>query len=115
MRKQKICIDFDGVIHPYRTKWQGEDIIPDPAEPEMVTFLEGLRKEYQVIVWSSRARTEKGVDAIKKWLSENHIEVDGITRDKIPALLYIDDRAIRFNGKTEGLMEEIRNFKPWNR
>ena len=34
---------------------------------------------------------------------------------KPPALVYVDDRAICFDGHTETLFDKIVNFKPWNK
>ena len=44
-------------------------------------------------------------------LKKYNIEVDGIGCEKPPAIVYIDDRAICFNGDTANLAEQVRNFK----
>ena len=33
--------------------------------------------------------------------------------EKPPAICYVDDRAICFDGNTDGLIEKIVNFKSW--
>lgn len=34
--------------------------------------------------------------------------------EKPPAIVYIDDRAICFDGNADTLLEKIKKFKPWN-
>ena len=34
---------------------------------------------------------------IEDWLKEHDIEVDGMTAEKLPAEIYIDDRAFKFD------------------
>lgn len=41
--------------------------------------------------------------------------MDEVTDKKVPAILSVDDRTICFDGKPEGLLEKIKNFKPWNK
>ena len=61
-------------------------------------MIEKLRKKYRLIVVSSRCREMKGKAAVQKWLKEQEIEVDGVTNEKEPALVYVDDRALTFDG-----------------
>ena len=57
----------------------------------------------------------KGKAAVQKWLKEQEIEVDGVTNEKEPALVYVDDRALTFDGDVEKLQEQISGFKPWHK
>lgn len=50
-----------------------------------------------------------------QYLDKHEIEVDGIMAEKPPAICYIDDRAICFDGHPETLLEKVQNFKPWNK
>lgn len=116
MGKQKICIDFDGVIHLFIQPWISEDIIPDLPVSGIKEVIDQLRKlGYEVVVMSSRALTEKGKTAIRDYLNKYNITVDDIVSEKIPAMVYVDDRCIQFTGNTTGLVDQIINFKPWNR
>ena len=45
------------------------------------------------------------------WLREHAIEVDEVCEHKPPALVYVDDRAIRFRGDWDQLLTEIREFR----
>lgn len=52
--------------------------------------------------------------AVRRYLRDNGITVDDVMMEKPPAVCYIDDRAICFDGHPETLLEKIVNFKPWN-
>lgn len=113
--KKTIALDFDGVIHKYTSKWVSEDVIPDEPVDGIKEFIDDLNKTYRVVIYSARAKTEKGKEAMKKWLKENDITIEKIYYEKPMAFVYIDDRAIRFDGNVNGLKEQIDNFVPWNK
>lgn len=114
--KKTVCFDFDGVIHSYTSGWCGAANIPDIPMP-------GIRKEfekldeagYYIAICSSRAQYKEGRDAIWDWLEENGLRdfVDSVTAEKPPALVYVDDRGMKFEGVCPGLADKIMNFKSW--
>lgn len=110
-----VVFDFDGVIHSYTSGWQGSDAaIPDPPVSGIKEAIDHIRAAgYRVVVVSTRCRSVEGQYAIAHWLRENGIEVDNITSEKPPAVCYVDDRAITFDGHPETLLERIVNFRPW--
>ncbi|MBW3598028.1 MAG: hypothetical protein KY475_12215 [Planctomycetes bacterium] len=110
-RRPTICLDFDGVIHSHRSGWKGEATIPDPPTHGAARAIERLRERYRVVVHSPRCRTEEGRRAIARWLKRHEIEVDDICEHKPPALLYLDDRAVRFNGDWEEAIAAISDFR----
>lgn len=65
------------------------------------------------MVVSTRCSTAEGMGAVRRYLRDNGIEVDSVQMEKPPALCYIDDRAIRFDGHPETLAEKVRNFRTW--
>lgn len=114
--KRTVVFDFDGVIHSYFSGWKGVDVIPDKPVAGIKEAIEEIRREgYHVSVVSSRAAAAEGVEAIQKYLDKHGIEVDSISSVKLPAICYIDDRAICFDGNPSSLLEKIRSFKPWNK
>lgn len=96
-----IVFDFDGVIHSYTSGWQGVDNVPDPPLKLGVELAKELKDlGYNLVICSSRATTDAGKMAIEKWLSDNNLSelFTEVTCIKVPALCYIDDRAVPFNG-----------------
>ena len=112
--KKTVVFDFDGVIHSYKSGWQGQTIIPDePVEGIKEAIAKIRTAGYEVVVVSTRCETYFGQLAISDYLKTHGIKVDRIMKEKPPALVYIDDRAICFDGKSGELLEKIEKFKPW--
>lgn len=112
--KQTVVFDFDGVIHSYKSGWQGPTIIPDePVEGIKEAIAEIRAAGYEVVVVSTRCESLEGQNAISEYLKKHGIEVDRIMKEKPPAIVYIDDRAICFDGKADSLLEKIQRFQPW--
>lgn len=110
-----VIFDFDGVIHSYDSGWLGADIIPDVPVPGIKEAIDEIRAAgYTVVVLSARCH-QGGIEAIKNFLNENEIIVDDVVRDKVPAILQVDDRCICFDGKPENLLKKIQGFQPWNK
>lgn len=113
-----VVFDFDGVIHSYTSGWQGVDNIPDPPVPGIKECLKAVKEAgYQVAIVSTRCAEEVGTQAILKYLEKWEMVryVDMVRKEKPPAIVYVDDRAICFDGHPETLLEKIQNFKPWNK
>ena len=113
--KQTVVFDFDGVIHRYDSKWSGVENISDLPVTGVKEAIDEIRKEYEVVIVSSRSSTPEGSIAIEKWLHKYDIVVDRICSEKPPAIVYIDDRAITFDGDPSTLLSKIKEFKPWNK
>ena len=114
--KPTIIFDFDGVINSYTSGWQGHaEIIPDPPVPGIKAAIEEIRKEFRVVIVSSRCSHPGGIMAIKLWLQKYGITVDDINATKPPAHITVDDRAITFDGHPETLLDRINEFQVWNR
>lgn len=114
--KQTVVFDFDGVIHSYKSGWRGANIIPDPPVPGIGKAITDIREAgYEVIVVSTRCAEPAGYEAVRAWLMDNGIEVDAVLMEKPPAIAYIDDRAICFDGHPEKLLGRIKAFVPWNK
>ena len=114
MGKYTVVFDFDGVIHSYTSGWKGAVVIPDPPVPGIKEAIAEIRAAgYEIVVVSSRCVTGAGVNSIQSWLDSYGIEVDGIACHKPPAIVYVDDRALYFDGNPKTLLGKITNFKPW--
>ncbi len=112
--KKTVVFDFDGVIHSYTSGWKGQSVISDPPVPGIKEAIAEIRSAgYEVVVVSTRCASLMGHGSVSAWLHDHGIEVDGVMMEKPPAIVYIDDRAICFDGKPEGLLEKIEGFDPW--
>jgi len=124
--KPIICLDFDGVIHSYTSGWQGATNIPDPPVEGAIEFMaDALRLGYDVVIHSSRARYWGGIRAMRQWLRQVSgmmwydtmdvgLEMVRFVRWKPPAIVTIDDRAIRFTG-TFPSPKDAAAMLPWNK
>lgn len=115
---QTVVFDFDGVIHSYKSGWKGATVIPDPPTEGIEDVLKELKQwGYTIVVSSSRCNTPESSQAVNDWMLQHNLlkYVDLITDKKPPAVCYVDDRAVNFNGHTEGLVQKITNFEPWHK
>lgn len=71
--KPILCLDFDGVIHSYTSRWQGAAVIPDPPVPGALEFIVKALETYEVAIFSSRSHQWGGKRAMKHWLRDNLI------------------------------------------
>jgi len=122
-----LCLDFDGVIHSYKSGWQGARNTPDDPVPGAFEFMwSALNSGWDVVIHSSRARHFGGIRAMRKyikkhaegawWETAGHRGLEDLrfVRWKPAALVTLDDRAVTFNGKWPSL-NALRKFKPWNK
>ena len=116
-----IAIDFDGVIHKYSGGWKDGSIYDEPVEGAFQSIRALMDKGYSVFVFSTRSPHQ-----INRWINGyllthdmyydsifsnygyiaevipfwkkfwNKPNVLGITKRKLPAQAYIDDRAVLF-------------------
>jgi hypothetical protein len=105
-RVQTVAVDFDGVIHRYSRGWQDGTIYDEPI-PGAIDGLRRLQQRYAVFVFTSRE-----VEQVVPWLEAQGLDVaaDGppypafwnsqdqvlVTNRKLPAVAYVDDRAVLF-------------------
>ena len=114
-----IAVDFDGVLHSYSSPWVDEQTIPDPPVPGAIEWLRTMHEKFTVVIFTTRGRTTQGQQAVHAWLIEHGLEprtaLDiAVDWKKPPALVYLDDRAIRFEG-TFPTADEIHAARPWNK
>jgi len=125
-KRYTVSVDFDGVIHEYCTPWINAHTIPDRPVPGAIEWLFHTIQKMDIVIFSTRCKTWRGRRAMKAWL-KNHAEgvwwpsPDSIGLEevkfsytKLPALVYIDDRAFRFEGFFPTI-EQIHKLKPWNK
>lgn len=116
---KNVCVDFDGTIIP----WGDLNVETEPF-PGVCAAMQQLRMaEFRIFIFTSRmskrwwklAYKEQGFPNsqsfgasqklyIMKFLEKWAIPYDEITAEKVPALVYFDDRAIRIR---EGMPLEL--------
>lgn len=94
-------VDFDGVVHSYDNGFQGGRIYGDLV-PGALTALQRLHDQgYEVVIFTTRGGDRKLKRGVEEWLTAKRdvASLDFpiiVTNEKLPAIAYIDDRAIRF-------------------
>lgn len=123
-----VAVDFDGVIHTYERGW-GDGTIYGDFMPGAVVGLSRLMSNYAVFVHTTRNasqvarwiedRSGHGIECTtqihplpwkrKFWNQRGYLLV---TNRKLPAIAYIDDRAIRFENWDQALADLASGGRP---
>ena len=128
MKKEEkiIAIDFDGVIHSFKSGWTGFNKISDKPTKGAIKWLSNFIKQYciknnyKIVIFSSRCETYQGKRLIKNWLKNNglplsYIKILTFSYMKPFAHVIVDDRVICFDGSFKNLTKKIINFSPWHK
>jgi len=111
--KNNILLDLDNVVHDMN-KYDDNKIDGKPVEgaKEWIDKLRDAGKHIYILSARSCRDFESKKEMIEKWLDKNGIYYDEVVDKKIPASVFIDDRAIAFHGDWEDAYNEAVNFKP---
>ncbi len=104
-----VCLDFNGVLDTY-TGWKGRGDEYPPREG-VKEFLAALKEEgYHIVVVSAIP-----YGFVRDWAERYGLAhlVDEFTNRKPAAHVYVDDRAVRFDGDYEATLQAIREFRPY--
>lgn len=116
-----ICIDFDGVLHFYKRPFTPQ--LGPPIQGAAEATQELYRQGHTLIIFTTRGEAE-----IIAWLSANGFKWHFInfnpedTQLQYPtgnpgkprADVYIDDRALKFDGNWVQTLQQLKTFRPWN-
>lgn len=107
--KKTIAVDFDGVLNNYIGYDKNNLFTPRDGVED---FLIELNKEFDIIIFSTREKSK-----IIKWLEKYHLDkyITLVTNEKPPAVAYIDDRAIRFNGSYKECLNNLTVNAYWQK
>lgn len=130
-KRYTIAVDFDGVIHQYVSSWEAPWVITDPPMPGAFEWLAAMVAKFRVVINSSRFTPQyvqhgkvinpqaRALAALAAWFDAHGLPAH--VRDQLvvwsqpgkpAALVYIDDRAFRFEGAFP-TAAEIHKLKPW--
>lgn len=119
--KPTVALDFDGVIHAYSKGWH-DGTAYDPPFPGAIEAIKALMGRYTVYVFSTREPEQ-----IQDWFGQHGEQIVtelipadqqfwtkqgvlGIAKHKVVAYVWLDDRALRFNGSWATALEDIDNL-----
>lgn len=102
-----VAVDFDGVANLY-TGWQGKEELFDhrPGFPQFLIDIHNMG--YSIVIHSTRDPRK-----LRDWFNARSLRYDLITIAKPIAIVYIDDRAIKFNGNYLTTALEVKCFKTY--
>ena len=108
--KKLISIDFDGVIHDYQNGWQDGDINGKPMDRAFENILKLKDNGFDIAIFSTRNSVEGQILKMKEWFLDNKMQIEDVADLLFPvskpkALVYIDDRALRFTN-----WQDIRKY-----
>ncbi|MFH0853419.1 MAG: hypothetical protein V1853_03360, partial [bacterium] len=102
--RRRLAIDFDGVIHKYSRGFDDGTIYDPPVAGTRQTLTK-LREKWWIFIYTVRADTKKGKQAIEQYLKKYKIPFDEIVSHKPVAFAYIDDRAIHFKNWSQSVKD----------
>jgi len=104
-----ICIDFNGVIDTF-AGWNGS-VEDYPPAPNAEWFLEYVRKQFATVIILTATRP---YTLVEDWFIKYELDhlIDYVTNVKVPAVCYVDDRAVLHDGDFYHTLVDIERFKP---
>lgn len=101
----KIAVDFDHTIYdrPEKEAYLGE--LKGSPLPGAIEALEELMADNDVYVLTARPDLER----VKAWLKKEGLDLK-VTNKKEPSDVYIDDKAIAFEGDWEEILEKLEEY-----
>ena len=116
---KNICVDFDGVIHKNSKGYHDGTVYDEPVEGSKEA-LKKLSKKYDVVICSAKAISDRGLvtgktgtQLVWEWLKKYKMDkfVTKVTAEKPRAVLYVDDKGLKFDNWNEALGEILPGEK----
>jgi len=117
-RQFTVCVDFDGVIAEY-DGFKGADVFGAPIEGAKEALQKMKKEGWLVIIFTTRLPDKKFKEYLSIWgipydyINKNPEQYPNTNKGKPAANVYIDDRAITFEGNWLDTFEAVKIFEPW--
>jgi len=98
IRHRTIAVDFDGVIRNKET---------NEAVEGSLDAIRELSSSYKVIIFTCRGDSEW----VKIWMEDHEFPSLPVTNKKPVAFAYIDDHAVRFEGKWDATIRDLSLYE----
>lgn len=118
-KKPSVAIDFDGTIAKY-DHYRGKGVFGDPIA-EAKNFIKLLKNMGWIVIINT---TRSEIHAVEAYLMVHGIpfdfinynpenEIQDLSDKKVLADVYVDDRAVRFDGSWQQTFRDIITARPW--
>jgi len=115
--RQTVAVDFDGVIHRYSKGWS-DGTAYDVPMPGAIDGLKQLMKKYNVYIFTTRNlrqveawfKQHTDIPTILVGLNQERFQNKnyvGLSNRKLVAILWIDDRVLKFEGDWARTLEQV--------
>ncbi len=117
--KSVICLDFDGVIYKNSKGFADGTLYDKPLNGALESLKTLHKKGFQIIIHSCKCNPERplvngltGKELIRNWLKKYDVShtVSDIVHIKPNALVYIDDKGLRFENWADA-MNKLEKYK----
>lgn len=114
-----VCVDYDGTLVPWAGLMEDRGLILGAGQAldrlsdagyEIVIFTSRLSRSWLMsLPGDFESNLVAQVDHVTKVLDTYNVRWDRLTSEKIPAMLYFDDRAVRIT-KSYTLLDAVTDF-----
>ena len=117
--KLVICLDFDGVIYKNSKGFHDGTLYDEPIDGAITSLKSLHEKGFRIIIHSCKCNPERplidgmnGKQLIRNWLKKYDVShtVSDIVHIKPNALVYIDDKGLRFQNWADAL-KKLEKYK----
>ena len=117
--KLVICLDFDGVIYKNSKGFHDGTLYDNPIDGAITSLKSLHEKGFRIIIHSCKCNPERplingmnGKQLIRNWLKKYDVShtVSDIVHIKPNALVYIDDKGLRFQNWPDAL-KKLEKYK----